>query len=226
MRSPACVPKPRSARDGHAQDRVVARMAVTRIEPIGAEQRREATVRRELHLALDADVLPGGKARDGHESAASVGADGEDPAALLVGRDQVAGKAAEGSGGDNDPALDPGGRAGDRSHSAAAVDRLHRRVSAVRDRHQQAMTETTRLVEGDAVDQPRRRDGGETTHRSTAAHGHHATPARRAVARRRCPSRRSNRGVPARGPRCTARRSRAGHRRRENRLRRPPALSV
>ena len=98
----------------------VAGREAVREQGVGGSRRYEPS-------ALDTDVRTVRQPGRAEANRPTARRDRVDPTAALVGRDQVPGKPAEASWGDDDAALDPRRVARDRPHPAAAVDRVDRR---------------------------------------------------------------------------------------------------
>ena len=95
------------------------------------------------------DVPAGRKARLGHEAHATAGSKGVDPARHLVGSDELASEAAEGTGRHGDPALDVRSTGCNDPGTAAAIERVERRRARCERRDEDAIAEETDGVNRD-----------------------------------------------------------------------------
>ena len=141
-------------------------------EPVG--QQRVIVPAWQERLALDPDVAAVGKTRARHEQVAPVGSYCPDAAAQLVGCDQIAGEPAEGHWRHRDPALNAVGLRRDHAHRSVTVDGVDRCVLAGGGGDEQPMTEASRVVERDPVDQAGRGDRGEGPHPALGVDRHDA----------------------------------------------------
>ncbi len=108
------------------QDEIVARVPVSRREPVG-EERVDGAGRHEPG-ALHPDVRPVRQAGGADQDRVTAWRDRVDVAAPLIGRDQITGEPSEATRRDRNPALDPRCMRRDRCDPAVAVDGVDRRT--------------------------------------------------------------------------------------------------